>query len=460
MKTKHLASASGCLLAAMWAGNACATDTFYLVGNGPVSLGMGGVGAAWDIGSAGMMVNPATLLLLPQGQTVTAGLDVITADLEVRNTQTGEVAKSHTRGRNNGPYYAPELAYVWHAERYAFGIGAFATAGVGTQYGTDSFLSRTVTNGVDTGLRNYSRLISLRIPLAFAYQVTNRLSIGGSVDAVWTGVNLGWLLDTTQIGALGAQGRLSGTLVPTLLSVPGLSGGHLDLDNGKVTGGEAESWGWSGKLGLTWEATPATRLGLAYNLKTSVGDLTGHARLTAISAVAGNIPLEGAIRLRDFEMPAQVTLGVAHRFNDRWAASADYKRVYWSKVLKDIDVGFSQDGSGATLDLKVPFNYRDTNVFALGAEYRYNDRWTWRMGAHYAQQATPDAGMLTIIPSTSTRNLTGGFSYAFGQGSVIDAGLAYAFRESVTNDSLPLASTPVQARHGQTVAAVSYTARF
>ena len=114
-------------------GVACATDAFNLVGSGPISQGMGGVGAAFNIGPQGMMQNPATLTQMREGRYLGLGVDIVSADLEVKNTGTGETASSHSHGRNNWPYIGPDLSFVWRADRYAFGVGAFASEGVGTQ---------------------------------------------------------------------------------------------------------------------------------------------------------------------------------------------------------------------------------------------------------------------------------------------------------------------------------------
>ncbi|WP_243050352.1 outer membrane protein transport protein [Dyella sp. RRB7] len=460
MKLNYLAKISGCSMMALWAGAVGATDAFNLIGHGPVSEAMGGIGVAYDIGPGAMVTNPATLLLMPEGSRFDVGMDIVTADYDIQNRLTGEVADSHTMGRNNGPYYAPEIAYVWRQGRYAVGIGAFASDGVGTQFSADSFLSHTLVNNLDTGLRDYSRLLVLRIPLSVAYQVTDKLSVGASLDAVWTGVNLGLLLDTTQLGSFAEQGRLKGSLVPTLLSIPELSGGYLDFNNNQIAGGKAESWGLGGRVGLTYQVEPETLLGLSYNFKTHVGDLTGGANLTAVSALVGNIPLAGEVALRHFEMPAQITAGASHRFTDQFSVAFDYQRVFWRSVLKDIDVAFVQGGTGGTLGLAFPLNYRDTNVFALGTEYRYDAHWTFRGGFHYAQEAAPGSGTLALIPSTPTTNVTGGVAYAFGHGSSVDFAIAYGFRKTDYNSSLPDTAVPVVERHGQTVAAITYTGHF
>lgn len=460
MKRKHVALAAGCLTAIFWAEGVYATDAWNLLGHGPISIGMGGTAAAYDIGPAGMMSNPATLGLMRDGTYVLLGADVVSADLKVTNEATGETADSHNRGRNNGPYFGPEFSLVWRKDRYAFGVGAFATDGVGTQYGTDSFLSRTTTNNVNTGLDVFSRLLVLDIPFSVAYKVTDKLTVGGSVDAVWTSVNLGLLLDTSQIGALAAQGRVSGGLMSALMGVPALSGGYLHTNNGKIAGGATDAWGIGGRLGLTYQVTPTTRLGLAYQFKTAVGDLSGRSTLTAVSAVAGNIPLSGTVRLQNFQMPAAFTVGVSHEFSDRLSVAADYQRVFWHDAMKNLHVGFTQDGSGQTLNLAIPVNYRDINVFSIGGQYRYNASWTFRAGFHYAQEATPSAGILAILPATPTTNVTAGASYSFSPDAVLDFALAYAFPKTLTNSSLPDTSVPIKIRHSQFAGAIAFTKRF
>jgi long-chain fatty acid transport protein len=460
MKRKHVALATGCLTAALWGQRVWATDAFNLIGHGPVSIGMGGTAAAYDIGPAGMMSNPATLTLMPDGMYFLLGADIITADLKATNTATGEVANSYDRGRNNGPYFGPEFAFVWRRDRLALGIGAYATDGVGTQFGTDSFLSRTTTNNVNTGLDVFSRLLVMDIPFSASYKVTDKLTVGGSVDAVWTSVNLGLLLDTTQLGALAAQGRLSGGLVPALLGIPQLSGGYLNVNNGKIAGGAAQAWGIGGRLGLTYQVNPTTRLGVAYQFKTNVGDLSGPSTLTAVSAVAGNIPLNGTVRLRNFQMPAAFTFGLSHDFTDKFSVAVDYQRVFWHDAMKDIQVGFTQAGTGQTLGLTLPLNYRDINVFSIGAQYRYNASWTYRAGFHYAQEAAPGDGQLAVIPATPTTNVTAGAAYSFNQNTKLDFALAYGFPKTVTNSSLPNTGVPIKIRHSQIVAAIAFTKRF
>ncbi|MHA3082797.1 OmpP1/FadL family transporter [Acinetobacter sp. ANC 5383] len=439
---------------------AWATDAFNFVGTGPISQGMGGTGVAYNIGPGAMLMNPATLSAFETGRYASIGLDIVNADLKVENTATGETAYSHSHGRNNGPYIGPELSFVLRNDNYALGIGAYASDGVGTQFGSESFLSRTTTNGLDTHLDSFSRLLVLRIPVSFAYDVNEKLSVGGSLDAVWTAVNLGFLLDTSQIGKLAVQQNISGSLVPKVLSIPDLSAGYLDINNGKAIGGGVNGWGLGGRVGLTYKPVPETTVGIAYNFKTNVGDLSGDADLTAVSGLLGPIPLAGKAKLSNFEMPAALTIGVSQQINPATMIAFDYKHVFWSDVMGSIKVHFEQNNSKDNLDINLPLNYHDTNVYSLGIQYASNQKWTFRTGLHYAQLANSKEGILSIIPSTPTTNLTVGLSYFVTSRSVLDFSLAYGFKKKAFNNALPITDKPIEVSHAQLAGALTYTTKF
>lgn len=176
------------------------SDVFRFVGYGTVSEAMGGAATAFDVGAAGMMTNPATLSLMPQGSEFHFGGDLIFADLVIKDPATGEHIRSRTHSNNRGPYAAAQLAYTYHRGPWALGVGIFPEGGVGTEYGSKSFLSRA-TGGLATGLENDSRLLTLDIPFAASYQVNDKLAVGASVDAMWQGMNLGLLLGADQVGS-------------------------------------------------------------------------------------------------------------------------------------------------------------------------------------------------------------------------------------------------------------------
>jgi len=459
---RRLATLSCCVIG-LFSSVATATNIFNLEGFGPISRSLGGAGVAHNIGASAMMYNPATLGLMEKGSQVHVGLDVVGTDINTRNRATGEDATSGKESfiKNRGPiYFAPEFAVTHSRNTFTFGVGAFAQGGLGTEFGRKSFLSKTTVNGIDTGLENSSRLLNLRIPLAASFKVNDKLTVGASVDAVWTQLNLELLLDASQVGTLIGNGRVTGGLVPVLAGLPALSGAHFSFTNDRFVGGGVDAWGLGGKIGLTYQILDNTRLGVSYNFKTNVSNLHGRATLTAIDAVLGQIPLRGDIKIRDFQNPAQLSIGIDHKLNKQWTVVADYQRVYWQDVMENIDVGFRDDASGANINILLPQDYRDINIYTIGAEYAYNNNWSFRGGYSHADQAVKSNLLFAVVPGILQNHITGGLTYAWNNSSKVDFALAYALKKQVTNSSQPNTSVPIKSSHSQINAVVAYVYKF
>ncbi|PKO56829.1 MAG: aromatic hydrocarbon degradation protein [Betaproteobacteria bacterium HGW-Betaproteobacteria-21] len=455
---KKMAAALACSTLAVSSPVAQATDVFHLEGIGAVSRAMGGTAVAHDVGAGGMLTNPANLSFGQNSREMMIGFDLVTTDITVKNKATGESVDSDTHNKNRGPYFAPELAYTQRIGGLTLGIGAFAQGGLGTEYGRSSFLSRS-TGGTDTGLENSSRLLVLDIPLAASYKVTDALTIGGSIDALWQGLNLDLLLGADQVGSLISGGRATGSLVPVLGGIPGLQGAHFSLTKSKMLASGVDAWGYAGRLGLAYQVTPATRLGAAYNFRSRISDMEGDATLTAISGVLGQIPLEGKIKIRDFQMPAKLVIGASHRVTPQWLLTADVSRVFWKDVMKNIKVAFEAN-AGGNLNVLLPQDYRNQTILAIGTSYALTPEWTLRAGARYASQALRKETLFAVIPATPSKHLSLGFSYAVSPASRIDFALSHALREKMDNNSLPNTSEPIEVKHSQNNATLNYTLSF
>ena len=435
-----------------------ATDVFRLEGFGAVSRAMGGTAVAHDVGPAGMMTNPATLSLMQEGGQVLGGLDIVKTSIEVKNKATGESASSTNHSNNRGPYLAPELAYTQRIGAWAFGVGAFAQGGLGTEFGTSSFLSQA-TGGLATGLDNSSRLLVLNIPFAASFKVSEKLAIGASIDAMWQGLNLDLLLGADQVGSLLGSGRASGSLVPVLGGLPALRGAHFSLTKNEALGSGVDAWGYGGRLGMIYKATPETTLGASYTIKSQMNDMEGKATLTAVDANIGQIPLTGKIKIKDFQMPAHLDLGISHRLTPKWTVAADVSEIFWKDVMKDIKVAFVAD-SGGDLNIALPQDYKNQTILALGTAYDVNDTLTLRGGLRFATQALRSSTLFAVIPATPKTHLSAGLTYAISKQSKIDFAYSHAFKESMDNRSLPNTSAPIQVTHSQDNATVNFRYSF
>jgi len=435
-----------------------ATDVFRLEGYGAISRSMGGTAVAHDVGPAGMMTNPATLSLMSDGDQAMIGLDLVTTDITVKNKATGESVSSDTHSNNRGPYMAPEAAFTKRIGAWSFGVGAFAQGGLGTEYGSSSFLSRA-TGGLATGLENSSRLLVLNIPFAASFQVTDKLTIAGSIDAMWEGLNLDLLLGADQVGSLIGAGRATGSLVGALGGLPDLRGAHFSLTRNDFLGSGVDAWGYGGKLGMLYRLTPDTNLGASYTFKSQMNDMEGRATLTAIDGIVGQIAFGGKIQIKDFQMPAHLDLGFSHRLTPQWTVAADVSRVFWKDVMKDIKVAFTAD-AGGDINILLPQDYKDQTIVSLGAAYEVNDSLTVRAGGRLASQALQSSTLFAVIPATPRKHISAGLTYAFSKQSKLDFAYSHAFKETMENTSLPNTSAPIEVTHAQNNASLNFRYSF
>jgi len=189
-----------------------------------------------------------------------------------------------------------------------------------------------------------------------------------------------------------------------------------------------------------------------------MNDMQGRATLTAVDGIAGQIPLDGKIKLRDFQMPAKLDFGLSHSFNEQWMFTVDVSRVFWKHAMKDINVGFTSD-NGVNIDILLPQNYKDQNIFAIGLAYQTGN-WTLRSGARISDQALRADTLFAIIPAIPRKHVSAGFSYDFSSANSVDFAYSHAFKESLENSSLPNTSAPIRSSHSQDNFTLAYTHKF
>ena len=263
---------------ACFAQPATSTDLLSFEGIGTVPRSMGGTALAYDVGGSAMANNVATILLMPPGQSVDLQLNLDAPNtLDVQDLATGEIATTD-RWPVFHAYYSPNLDYVWRAGDFGLGLGLFSDGGLGTEYGHDSFLSRT-PSGVDTGLAVSSKGLFLRAPLAAAYQITPALAVGGAFEGVFAGLSLSDLGSADQLATLAAQGRAFGSLLPMIGPVVGATGGaYFSFSRPPEIKFGTDAFGISGRLGATYRLDEGSILGDQLSVQDAVAGPVGYDR--------------------------------------------------------------------------------------------------------------------------------------------------------------------------------------
>lgn len=457
---KSLALAIGLL--ACFTQTVRATDLLFFEGIGTVPRSMGGTALSYDVGGSGMANNVATLLLMPPGQSAEFQLNLDAPNtLEIRDVATGEIATTD-RSPVFHAYYSPNLDYVWRSGDLAAGLGVFTNGGLGTEYGHDSFLSR-IPSGVDTGLAVSSKALFLRAPLAFAYQVTPALAVGGAFEGVFTGLSLSDLGNADQIATLLAQGHIFGSLLPAIGPVVGTMGGaYFSFSRSPEIKFGTDAFGISGRLGATYRLEEGTIIGMAYRFRTLLPDLSGTmGRIVAVSPAGEQVSLPGSFRVLDFQLPANLGVGVSHELTPDLLIAFDYHHTFWTEAFQELKIRFKAD-SGGDLALNIPQAYRDADIFSLGVRYHASPHLTLRAGGQIANQALPSNQLLAIAPIVTTVHASTGFTLGISEGVALEFAYIHAFTANLTNRSPPNVSVtaPIGVVQNQDNFSLGLTFRF
>jgi len=299
--------------------------------------------------------NPAAMTLL-EGQQISSGVHIIKTSFEFENTGSTHALQGLTgegltgdNGGNAGTWnFVPNLYYVNKMnEKWAFGLGINVPFGLTTDW--------------DSGWvgRYYalkSSIMTLNVNPSLAYAVTDKLSVGAGVSAMYMDGEFSQAVDF-------------GTIFNLL-------GGDPQRDDGKVTL-NADDWSYGFNLGLLYQFSASTRVGLSYRSEVDQ-DLTGDAEYSygenaakVKSMIAAGAPtwFQNGGASASVTLPESATLSFFHRLNPDIALMADIGWMGWSSLPElRIKSDSTQPDSVTTLD------WKDAWRFAAGATYGLNEK--------------------------------------------------------------------------------------
>ncbi len=402
-----------------------ATNGMNLEGYGPLGMSMGGASMAYDSGLAAMMNNPATLGLTTQGSQLALALHHLGPDVSVQG-----VADS-----GGDSYFMPAVGWGRKEGKLTYGIGMFAQGGMGTEYG------RATPFSMGTGQDVRSELGVGRLIFPVAYEVTPDLAVGASLDFVWAMLDLGMVANQAQVQGMSGMDIGAGNLAYIAFS-----------DSNDFTG-KAKGTGWAGKLGLTYKVSPVLTLGAAYHSKTALGDLKTSSNGASMSIYNGagvlqGTPNVGEMTVIDFQWPETYAAGLAWQATSKLMLAADVRRIKWADAMQSFRMSFA--GTAFTM----PQEWKNQNVYALGLQYRMNDKLGLRVGYNYGKNPVPDAWLHPLFPAIVERHYTAGFDYRTSAQGCVAVAASYAPEVSATT------ATGMVVTHSQFSAMVGYNHHF
>jgi len=400
---------------------AAATNGMNLEAYGAKAGGMGGASFAHENGNSAIMNNPATLGLRQAGSTFGVGLTLLQPD--VRTSMNHPMSGTMTQKSGGTDYWMPSISLIRKTGRLTYGAGVLAQGGMGTEYGSGSFLS----NG--TGLPLRSEVGFGRFMLPLAYNVNDRLTVAGQLDYVWAS------MDTQMLMQDGS--------------------GHVNFSNNSDFTGKASGNGWAFKLGAHYQVSSALAVGATFHSKTDIADLQGSGTFTMLP---GGMQLPTQFKVVDFQWPQTYGVGVAWQATPTVLLAADVKRLEWSDSMKDFQLAMNM-GMGWQVG-NMPQNWEDQTVLMLGGQYMIAPGVALRAGINYADNPVPDATLNPLFPAIVKTHYTLGVGWNMGGGHTLGSSVAIAPKVTSTNPNMFGPGMAGTVSHSQTLWRVNYNYTF
>lgn len=355
--------------------------------------------------------NPALMSLFKTAQFSTGGVYI-----DSRINMNGDVASSiKSTSMNTTKYgsasernvipgaFVPNLYFVAPVnDKFALGAGMNVNFGLKSEY-DDSY---------DAGIfGGKTDLSAINLNLSGAYRVTEGLSLGLGVNAVYANAqverNAGIIADSVGI----AQGPLSSVGTPDQKAAANYL---TSKDKSVVSLQDRAAWGFGWNAGVMYQFNEANRIGLAYHSKVDI-DFTDR---TATS-VEANVIKEGKKGNLTLTLPDYLELSGFHQLTDKFAVHYSYKYTHWSRLTK---LHASYENGKKAFDKEL--QYSNNSRVALGASYNLYEKLTLRAGIAYDQAASRHHRS-AAIPDTDRTWYSLGATYKFTPNLSVDLGYAY-----------------------------------
>jgi long-chain fatty acid transport protein len=309
---------------------------------GTPSMGTASAGAqavATDASTAGH--NPAGMTRIEGNQFMLAG-GLLYSDVHFDRDPATPVLGSS--GGDAGDF-APMLGSYYVrtiSERWRFGFASFTLVGAALDY-EDDWAGRYQCQEVS--------ILTVSFNPTLAYKLSDELSVAAGVGAMY--------------GELDLEAAIPLGPFPD---------GKAEID------GDDWTYGWN--LGLLYEMTEYTRLGVLYWSNMDL-EFSGDAKISPIGARASIDT--------DLPLPQLIRGGFYHDLNDKWAVLGTVSWEEWSR-LDNVNLSTSR---GTT---PIPKNWDDTWQYALGFHYRPNNKWLLQTGISYDTSPTSPSDRTADMP--------------------------------------------------------------
>jgi long-subunit fatty acid transport protein len=357
-------------------------DGIFLNGVSSRAIGRGGTNLGFADNGAAIFDNPAAIVNVPGSGLLDVGVDVLFTDFKYSDAENGSVTSSIASP-------LPQVSTIVKSadERFAFGVGIFAPAGFSEEY-------EMLGPPLIPGPQHYESFGALvKVLPAVAWKITDTLSIGGTLGVGYS-----------QVELEGPYILQSGPL-PTIMKA------------------KADGATLIASLGLQWQATDTTTVGLTWQSESRFG-LDGR----TVVALGPGIAAEYDADIR-IKWPRSIALGVRQEVAEFHTVSADVTWMNWSETFDTLSMHLTSPSlvlfPPAVVE-QIPLQWRDTVSLRMGYEYDLGSQETLRLGYCYHPNPIPAGTQTPFIQSIMEHAFSAGYGFPL-LGCEIDLSYMYTF---------------------------------
>lgn len=297
-------------------------------------------------------------------------------------------------------------------DRTAFGVALEVPFGLTTTYNGDSVLRYQA---------QYTSITVNNINPNFAYNVGGGFSIGIGADFAKLNAKL-----TNQIDYGAVCYSELGPLTCNALGLsPQSHDGYFQV--------EGNDWGYGWNAGMAWHNNEGTTIGLSYRSRLffNLSGTADYNNVPSVFAASGAFQNTG-VHAR-LVLPDTIDLSASQDIGAAWRVSGTVRYVRWS-VFHDLNITYDNPKQPSSTQI---YDYRNAWTFAIGADYRLNQTWTFHGGLAYDQSPVRNQYREPRLPDSSRRWVSLGATWNLTPSDSITLGWAHLF----IGDHIPMNNT-------------------
>lgn len=321
---------------------------------GQKQTGMGLIGSPFALGASSIFYNPGGLSMMKTKFSFSAGVSGIMANATFQKNATNYQAQ--TDNPTGTPFYFYGAMKI--NEKLSVGIGVYTPFGSSAKW-DDNWAGRYLVQKIS--------LSAIFIQPTVGYKFNDIISIGA--------------------GFIYAMGN-----VDLQKAVP------YNTDSQAELSGSTGAMGYN--VGVMIRPMDKLSIGIDYRSEIIMKIDGGDATFKVPTSIATTVPVNNKFNA-ELPMPANLDLGIAYAFNDKFTLALEMNYVFWS-VYENLSFTFEQQND--LLGSVSPRNYKNTIIGRIGGQYTLNDMFAFRAGLYYDPSPTDED---YFTPETVSLNTVG-----------------------------------------------------